>query len=171
MFSKEELDTAAKTLMSMCTDYLTRGLTEGTFRMNLKMFADLANEPVKKKVFQSDDFCDYCKNKDDSDGACKKCLGYWDNFKGKSFNESRTLCNNGKCTGLPDTDDFYKDDNSTPSEGIKLYGNSIKKRIDRKISKSCETCNDYGDYDGPCFNWPKCSLTYDKWSPKKSITK
>ena len=49
MFSKEELDTAAKTLMSMCTDYLTGGLTEGTFRKNLKMFADLANPPINKE--------------------------------------------------------------------------------------------------------------------------
>jgi hypothetical protein len=46
MFLKSELDVAAKTIMSMCTDYLMGGLSEDVFRTNLTLFADRAAQTV-----------------------------------------------------------------------------------------------------------------------------
>ncbi len=44
MFNESELKAAAKTIMSMCTDYLMGGLSEDMFRRNLKLYADNANQ-------------------------------------------------------------------------------------------------------------------------------
>jgi len=54
MFDKKELRTAADTLMSMCTSFLTGELKEEVFRSNLLLFAEQANPPKSETIDQSD---------------------------------------------------------------------------------------------------------------------
>lgn len=39
----------------------------------------------------------------------------------------------------------------------------------KPMKKSCSTCAEYQkDYESKCFNWPECSLTFDKWKKGKT---
>lgn len=54
MFDEKELRTAADTLMSMCTSFLTGKLKEEVFRSNLLLFAEQANSPKSKTIDRPD---------------------------------------------------------------------------------------------------------------------
>ena len=46
---ESDIRTAAKTLISMCADFLENGISEKTFRTNLGLFGDTYREMLEEK--------------------------------------------------------------------------------------------------------------------------
>ena len=61
----------------------------------------------------------------------------------------------------------YRNDALCENFHIKLE--AVERSDNKPMQKSCSTCAEYQKgADSKCFNWPECSLIFDKWKKGKT---